>query len=152
MNRGGRPPTHGAYSLVHRLDRNRLEPKLRRMLLRLQRSLQAETWETLRGLLIGRLARRELLIQVREQHLLADPKAKGDAWLSNLWGAQRRDTELLALLERMPDPAKEPPSLEAYLASKVPPAAGAPPSAAPQDATAATAAAVASASQPETEL
>ncbi len=114
----GRPVTHAAGWLARRLEQNRLEPRVRRMLGKLQRELHASTWETLRALVLGRLARRELLIQQREAHLLADPAAEGGKWLLGLWAAQRRDMELVGLLERMGNPADRPPPLEAYLAAR----------------------------------
>jgi hypothetical protein len=95
-----RPITHGARWLAARLEANRLEPRVRRMLGKLQRALAADTWKTVAGLAQGRIARRELLMQQREAHLLADPNAEGGKWLLGMWAAQRRDLELLALLEK----------------------------------------------------
>lgn len=133
MSRIGRPVVHAAHWLAVRLERNRLEPRVRRMLTKLQRDLHTSTWETVRALTLGRLARRELLIQQREASLLADPAAEGGKWLLGMWGAQRRDIELLALLERLGDPADQPPSLDEYLRSKAANAAPTAPTA-PQDA------------------
>lgn len=111
--------------LAQRAEVNRLEPALRRMIRRLQRDLHATPWETLRGLVKARIARREMLAQQRELLLLADPTAEGGRWLVAIWNAQRRDTELLALLERLPNPADRPPTLAEYLEqrSTVPPTA-----------------------------
>ena len=104
--------------LARRTEVNRLDPALRRMIRKLQRDLHATPWETLRGLVKARLARRELLAQQRELLLLADPGAEGGRWLVAIWNAQRRDTELLALLDRIPNPADQLPSLQDYLASR----------------------------------
>lgn len=112
-----RPVTHGARWLAARMEANRLEPRVRRMLAKLQRALAADTWETVAGLVQGRIARRELLMQQREAALLADPNAEGGKWLLGLWNAQRRDLELLALLERQRE-GEETPRLEDYLATR----------------------------------
>lgn len=92
------PPTHGAKALAARMRDNRIEPRTRRALSRLQRELAASPWETLAALVQGRLARRELLCQRVEAYLLATPESEGGKWLLGLWAAQRRDVELLALL------------------------------------------------------
>lgn len=117
-NRAGRPVTHGANWLAVRLEKNRIEPRIRRLINRLQRELTTAPFETVKGLTLGRLARRELLIQQREAHLLADSNAEGGQWLVALWNAQRRDTELLVVLDKIPDPADRLPDLDQYLRSK----------------------------------
>src|SRR5262245_49118369 len=127
VNRGGRPVIHGSRWLAVRLEQNRIEPRIRRLIARLQRELTATPFGTLRALIVGRLARRELLMQQREAHLLADPSGDGGKWLVALWNAQRRDTELLALLDKLPDPDNLPPSLDEYLKAR----ATAPPASAP---------------------
>lgn len=118
QKRGGRPITHGSRWLAIRIEKNRITPRLRRLINRLQRELTAAPFETLKALTLGRMARRELLIQQREAYLLADEDADGGKWLVALWNAQRRDTELLALLEKLPDPNDRTPSLEGYLAAR----------------------------------
>lgn len=102
-NRGGRPVTHGTRWLAVRLEHNRLEPRLRRLLNRLHTELAASPLDTVRGLLIARYARKELVAQQGEAHLLADPDATPSKWLLGLWNSMRRDVELLALLERDAD-------------------------------------------------
>jgi hypothetical protein len=95
--------SHGANWLAARLEANRLEPRVRRMLAKLQKALATDTWGTVTALVQARIARRELLMQQREAALLADPTGEGGNWLGCMWNAQRRDLELLALLERQGD-------------------------------------------------
>jgi hypothetical protein len=130
-----RPITHGARFLAIRLERNRTTPRTRRLLRQIQVALLSNTWPTLTGLVHGRIARRELMMQQREQHLLADATAEGGKWLLGMWAAQRRDIEMLALLLDR-DAAPKVPDLQTYLASR----ADAPPAPTPlaHDATVAT--------------
>jgi hypothetical protein len=111
--------------LAKRIEANRLDPRVRRMLARLQNALHGKTWETVRGLVEGRVARRELMMQQREAALLADSTAEGGAWLLGMWAAQRRDVELLALLERIGDKDAQPLTLEQYLRERAAAAAAA---------------------------
>jgi hypothetical protein len=126
----GHPPEHGAWMLATHLERNRLEPRVRRMLAKLQRELAAMPWETLRALVHGRLARRELVCQQREAALLANPDTEGGKWLLGLWAAQRRDIELLALLDRI-RAEEATPTLADYLQRATSTATAAPAPAAP---------------------
>jgi hypothetical protein len=99
--------THGARWLAARIDKNRIDPWVRRQVNKLQTALAKDPWPTVAGLVQGRIARRELLAQRMEAHLLAEPNAEGGKWLVALWTAQRRDLELLALLERQGDPEEQ---------------------------------------------
>lgn len=112
--------SHGAHWLAARVEANRLEPRVRRMLAKLQKALATDTWETVAALVQGRIARRELLMQQREAALLADPTSEGGKWLLGLWAAQRRDLELLALLERQRE-GETVPNLTDYLAARAQP-------------------------------
>jgi hypothetical protein len=97
--RGGRPVTHATKWLARRLETNRIEPRTRRLLNKLQVELASAPLETVRALLLARYGRKELIAQQAEAYLLADPNATPSKWLLGLWNSMRRDVELLALLE-----------------------------------------------------
>jgi hypothetical protein len=106
---------HGARSLASRLTKNRLEPRLRRVLNRLQLELATAPIETLLALALARYARQEIIAQQAEAHLLADQNATPSKWLLGLWNSMRRDAELIAVLEPRVSQAQTP-SLAEYLA------------------------------------
>jgi hypothetical protein len=93
------PATHGAHALERRIVTNRLEPRDRRALKKLNAALVSTPIETLRDFYRGRVARKELLAQRGELAALTDPAFGGTAWLAALWNSLRRDVELLQLLE-----------------------------------------------------
>jgi hypothetical protein len=98
--RRGAAPTSAAWQLATRLETNRLEPRVRRMLNRLTRELTAAPVETIRGLLLARIARKELVAQQAEAYLLANTDKGVTEWVGTLWNSLRRDIETLSLLEQ----------------------------------------------------
>jgi len=108
--------THGAHLPARQLLReHRLRPQMRRMLNRLHAHLAAQPMEAVRELLIGRIARNELLAQRMEQYALAQAGFEGSQWLVALWNSLRRNAELLYAL---PDPARREVGLHEYIRSR----------------------------------
>jgi hypothetical protein len=105
-----RPIVHGARQMGRQLDvggpyraaamKNRIEPRTRRQLSKMERRLRAAPFEAVRADLLARMARKELVCQMAEAHLIANPDEGVSRWLGVLWNSLRRDAETLALLER----------------------------------------------------
>jgi hypothetical protein len=138
-NRGGRPATHGARQIASQFAKERISTRTRRQVGKLHRTIASKPIEATHALLIGRIARKELIAQHAEAGLLAvtdleqaQGLAKFATWTWNSW---RRDVELLSLLEEKVE-RDSTPTLAEYLASKSQEAASAPPPA--QEATVAT--------------
>jgi hypothetical protein len=91
--------THGGRALERRLRQNRLEPRERRALRKLDAAIVAAPLDAVRDLYRARIARKELLCQRGELAALTDPEFAGTKWLGLLWNSLRRDVELLAHLE-----------------------------------------------------
>ena len=95
-----RPPVHGAKQLAQRVALKREGPRVRRSIARRARALEANTPAAAAAIFRRRIATREEIALPLEAHLAAHPDAKVDhKWLVSLWNAQRRDLEVLALLD-----------------------------------------------------
>ena len=92
--------THGASALEKRIETNRLTSRERRSIARRDRALEVDCAGAAAAMFRRRIATREEVIRRLEVHIVANPDASiDDKWLVALWNQQRRDTEVLVLLD-----------------------------------------------------
>lgn len=96
----GRLPTHGAHLLAKRAKENRITPRLHRRIAAVARALEMDTPGAAAALFRRRVGTREEILLRLEAHAASNPDGTIDQkWLVSLWNAQRRDLEVLALLD-----------------------------------------------------